>query len=93
MTQEAFKQWKRWWFETVPQCHTFVCCHELTTCGVELQCGDCTIYPTWKFFGEGREHFTCTDVDCSDCLRNHECLKERNKENYDRKTDYNLSLF
>ncbi len=81
MTREEFEIWKRKWYNTVPRCTDFVCCHEMTSCGIERQCGDCTIYPTWKFFREGgREHFTCTDVGCIDCLRNHDC----NRRRYDR---------
>jgi len=77
MTQEDFQKWKRRWYKTVPRCADFVCCHELTSCAVELQCGE-TIYPTWTFYREeGREHFTCTDVGCIDCLRNHDCKRRR----------------
>lgn len=76
---KLFETWKRQWFKYIPKCADFVCCHELSSCGVDKFCGDSTIYPTWNDAVE--RHLTkptCTNVGCADCLRNHDCEK-RNK--------------
>jgi hypothetical protein len=71
---KEFEEWKRNWYKTVPRCTQFVCCHELTACGVNYLCGDCTIFPTWEYYQQTRTNkVTCTDVSCEDCLKNHNC--------------------
>jgi len=78
MKQKDFEDWKRNWFKYVPQCFDFVCCHEMTSCGVERFCGDCTIYPTWNTAIEKKFKIpTCNDVGCDDCLRNHDCKRRK----------------
>ncbi len=71
-TREEFLEWKKNWYEKIPKCKDFVCCHELTSCGVELLCGDCSIYETWdKMY----DKITCIDTNCMDCMLKHECSK------------------
>ena len=77
MTMEEFKEWKKKWYKTVPRCDDFVCCHELTACGVDYLCGDCTIYETWKLPRYGK--VTCTDVGCEDCFEKYSCKRGRQR--------------
>lgn len=78
MSKEEFEMWKKKWYDTVPRCDDFICCHELTACGVDYLCGDCTIYLTWKHYQETyTDRITCTDVSCDDCLRNYDCKKRK----------------
>ncbi len=82
MTFKDYNKWKRKWYCTVPRCTQFVCCHEMTLCGVDHLCGDSTIYPTWNYYQD--VHIfkeTCTDVGCEDCLRNHDCPIRGKHEN------------
>ncbi len=76
MTREEFKEWKVNWYKTIPRCDDFVCCHELTVCGIDYLCGDCTIYEIWQQYRDTLTgKVTCTDVDCMDCLEHYDCHK------------------
>lgn len=76
MTREEFEKWKANWYKTVPRCDDFVCCHELTACGVDYLCGDCTIYETWQRYRNTlTDKVTCTDVNCTDCFEKYECKR------------------
>lgn len=72
MTKEEFSQWKKDWFIRIPQCKDFSCVHELMSCGINILCGDCSIYGTYIGQSKPRE---CTTVSCIDCMKKYECQK------------------
>lgn len=76
MTISEFEEWKKDWYERVPKCNKFVCCHELMSCGIKIFCGDCSIYGTYKRDKEPRE---CTTVSCDDCMLKYECSDYKRK--------------
>lgn len=79
MTREEFENWRTWWYRMVPHCFEFVCEHELTSCGVNYLCGDCTIYETWQHYRNTlTDKVTCTDINCGDCMLKHECEGRKN---------------
>jgi hypothetical protein len=70
MTESEFKEWKIDWYEKVPKCDKFVCCHELMSCGIKIFCGDCSIYSTYS---KDKKPEECTTVGCDDCMVKYEC--------------------
>lgn len=70
MIEEEFKDWKKDWYNSVPKCENFVCCHELMSCGIKIFCGDCSIYGTYI---KDRDPIECTTVGCNDCLTKYSC--------------------
>lgn len=70
MTISEFEEWKKDWYEKVPKCKNFVCCHELMSCGIKIFCGDCSIYNTYIRDKCPKE---CTTVGCDDCIMKYEC--------------------
>ncbi len=76
MTLSEFEDWKKDWYERVPKCKDFNCCHELMSCGIKIFCGDCSIYSTYSTDKEPRE---CTTVGCDDCTRKYECNDYKHK--------------
>lgn len=76
MTREDFEEWKQWWYRMVPRCENFICCHELTSCGIDRLCGDCTVYETWQNYRDILSNkVTCTDVGCEDCMLKYDCIR------------------
>ena len=67
---EDFVRWQKQWYKTIPKCGDFSCIHELTSCGVDRLCGDCTILEMWKV---PKHKVICDDVGCEDCMRRYDC--------------------
>lgn len=82
-SKDDFENWKLKWYDEVPKCRDFVCCHELMSCGIDILCGDCSILDTWKKRIKDPNVYTCTTVYCADCLKKYTCeklkLDEENK--------------
>ena len=72
ITKEQFEIWKKFWFERIPKCKDFVCCHEMTSCAINFLCGCGSIYETYSKQKHPRE---CTTVGCADCMLKYECEK------------------
>lgn len=72
MLREEFSQWKRNWYDKVPQCRDFSCVHELMSCGIGILCGDCSIYETYVRHENLQE---CITVSCNDCMKKYNCKK------------------
>lgn len=68
-TDAEFDMWKKEWYDTVPKCRDFQCCHELMSCGINVGCGDCSILSTMS---RGCSYI-CSDVTCIDCVRRSDC--------------------
>ncbi len=73
LSKEKFDEWKLNWYDSVPKCRDFVCCHELMSCGIGILCGDCTLYNTWK--KNIYSAYKCTTVYCADCRNKYTCQK------------------
>lgn len=71
--RDEFDSWKQGWYDTIPKCRYFDCCHELMSCGINVLCGDCTIYNTWK--NRKSNVNICKTVDCMDCIEKYSCKK------------------
>lgn len=80
ISKEKFEEWKLEWYDKVPKCRGFVCCHELMKCGIGILCGDCSIYSTWKNNIGDPNIYTCETVYCADCEKKYTCEKIK----YDR---------
>ncbi len=74
-TEEEFEEWKRVWKSFVPGCHEFKCVHELMSCGIDVMCGDCSVYST----AERGASRICTEVGCQDCIKHGRCKKEHDR--------------
>ena len=77
MTISEFEEWKKDWYERVPKCNKFVCCHELMSCGIKIFCGDCSIYSTYSIDKEPQE---CTTVGCDDCMIKYICDNYKSRD-------------
>lgn len=79
MDEKQFNKWKRKWFDEVPKCRSFVCCHELTSCAIRPLCGCGSIYETYRQQTNPEE---CLTVTCEDCIKKYTCNRYK-RENYD----------
>jgi hypothetical protein len=73
MSKKEFDEWKAEWYIKIPGCKDFACVHELTACGIDFLCGDCSIYQTYKTQEVPME---CSDISCQDCFLSHSCDKK-----------------
>ncbi len=70
MTESEFNEWKKDWYQRIPKCEEFLCCHELMSCGIKILCGDCSIYETYRKASNLKE---CITVGCNDCMLKYKC--------------------
>lgn len=75
MDEKQFEEWRQGWFDRIPKCSSFICCHELTSCCVDWLCPCGSIYSTYKSQKDPRE---CEYVSCMDCVEKYECKKPLN---------------
>ena len=78
-TEKDFNVWKKQWYNTIPRCKDFRCIHELSSCGINYVCGDCSIWDTFK---KGLWDGVCDNVNCVDCMRRHGCDKTDKEKIY-----------
>ena len=88
LTTKDFKKWKEDWYNKVTKCSSFICCHELDSCGIERLCGNCSIYETWLRNKDIYEE--CEDVSCIDCMLRYQCKRVRKLFNDSIKHNDNL---
>lgn len=74
MTKEEFQEWKKSWFDRIPKCQDFACCHELMSCAIYPLCGCGSIYETYTIQKSPEE---CNTVGCIDCMLKCECKKSQ----------------
>ena len=75
MTKGEFLDWKKKWFDKVPGCKDFACCHELMTCAVKPLCG----FSIYESYINQEIPLECLEVSCKDCFLIHECKKTKSK--------------
>ena len=70
--EEDFRKWRIEWKKKYAPCMEFACIHELMSCGINVACGECSIWPTMI---AGNADRICEEIDCADCYLNYECKK------------------
>lgn len=86
-TADEFEDWRKSWYQIVPRCPDFSCCHELMSCGIGHACGDASLHYTMT---RGAASDICTDAECIDCTSRHQCIFGLLEP--DKRKEYSLSF-